>query len=173
MASAAGSVTEQQITDFIAAHAEHVPETRDVRMVTAQQKAVVLAARAALQRGATWQRVAYRYSDDRSNRRHGGLTRDLPRAALLSQVAGRVFHAKPHVLIGPIHTRRGWTNFEVARIHTARITHPSRATAKDVLRSDAEQSVLDAFVKSFTAKRTARTTCAAAYTFSAACGNHT
>ena len=163
---AALSVTQEQIDAYVAANPRTEPERRDARLVLTRTKNEARAARRALQRGVLWKTVTKRYSLDRA-----GVQRVEP-GALEPRADRAVFDAQRGELSAPVKTPIGYYVFKVIRIVPA---HPApldvqRATAWEILASQAQERALATFVTDFTAKWQARTTCAANYATLPDCG---
>jgi foldase protein PrsA len=171
IAPAAAGVSEQDVTDFIAQHLQQAPERRDVRLIVTRTIGEADAARAVLEVGGTWRAVARRYSSDARTKHRSGVEKWLRRHDLPKPVARAIFKAQPQRLTGPIHTTTGYYVFAVSRIHPAITYALDRETVRETLVSQAQQHLLDAFMSAFTAKWTARTTCAPEYAFAEECAN--
>jgi foldase protein PrsA len=154
IAPAAATVTDAQVDAAVQkAGPEIIPETRDIRFISARSRAEARRA-FAHHRGRLW-----RYAS------HAQLGPRLGRA---------VFRASPGRVIGPVREGRDRIYLKVLRIHPRHVKPLARQRAeiRAVLVSDAQQKALDAFVKAFEAKWRARTTCAPAYTWDHDdCGN--
>lgn len=96
------------------------PERRDVRLVRTRTRARALAARAALERGETWRRVARTYSIDPLSRGRGGLRRGVTRDSFDGALSRAVGRAPKGRLRGPISSPSGFYVFEVVAITPAR-----------------------------------------------------
>ena len=96
------------------------PATRDVRLVLTRTRARAVAARAALERGETWRRVARTYSIDASSRGRGGLRRGVTGDSFDGAMSRAVGRAPKGRLRGPIRSPSGYYVFEVVAITPAR-----------------------------------------------------
>ena len=159
---AALSVTPEQVEAYVHAHPRTDPETRAVRLVRAASRADAKRALAALARGLTWASAIRRYSDGGSGRR------TIEPGALEERVERAVFRAPRNAL-----TRYGTDVFKVIAINPPRPAplDQQRASAWEILASDAQQQALEAFRRDLRAKWRPRTTCAAGYASSPDCGN--
>ena len=160
---AALSVTPEQVEAYVQAHPRQDPETRRVRIVQARTRHLAHEAQRKLARGLLWRSAARRYSISGGSgpkpAEPGSYDEDVERA---------IFKAPEKRL-----TRYRTFVFKVVEIIPA---HPTpldqqRATAWEILASDAQQQALTAFQADFTAKWRARTTCAPEYATAPDCGN--
>jgi foldase protein PrsA len=174
VAPAIGTVTEERVEALIKERGlDRTPERRDLRVVVTETRAQAQAARAALERGATWKQVARRYSIDVSSAHRGGRISWQAEGTLIEPLDRAVFRARKGRLVGPVRTAYGYYVVVVRRIAPARTTptKEQRTLARELAESEAQQALLDAFVKSFTATWKARTVCARAFDFVSDCGN--
>jgi foldase protein PrsA len=164
---AALSVTQEQIDAYVAENPRTEPERRDLRIVLTRTRNEAHAARRALRRGRLWKTVTKRYSLDR-----GGVQHVEP-GALEPRADRAVFAAQRGELSAPVKTPSGYYVFKVIKIVPAHPAPPDvqRATAWEILASQAQERALATFMTDFTAKWRARTTCAVRYATLAHCGN--
>jgi hypothetical protein len=143
-----------------------------VQLVATSSRADAVWAIRALRAGRHWAAVVHRYSDE-GWRSEDGVLRRVSRSDLgeLDAPAAAIFHARPHVVAGPVHNQIGWFVFRVLRTHPAGPTPLTerRRVARLLLRSQAEQRALDAYVAEYQARWAAVTTCAEGYSWTAAC----
>jgi hypothetical protein len=150
---AATSVTQEQIDAYVQAHPRLDPETRETRVLRTAGHRQARRARAALRRGLSWRSAIDRYSAGGSSvkrtveRSPGGLDR-------------AIFRARANVL-----TRYGAYVFKVIKVNPPRPApqDQQRATAWEILASEAQERALGEFHAAFRAKWLARTACAPAY----------
>ena len=175
VAPAAGSVTEADIDAYIAKTGpiETNPERRELRVVLTKTRAQAQQARSALERGANWKEVARRYSIDRSSGRDGGRIGFHAKGSLVKRLDRAVFRARRGRLVGPVKTQNGYYVFTVGRVLPATVMprKQHRKHVRDQLESEAQQRLLDTFVRTFTATWTTRTTCAPAFDWVRDCSN--
>jgi foldase protein PrsA len=173
IATAAATVTDAAVDEFVATHPQRVPERRDFRMIFARTRATAQAARVALERGLSWTATAKRYSADHRTNQRGGLLKWVPEGSIEHPLERAVFRARRNRLTGPVHTASGYYVFTVVAVHPGRAESlaKQREAAREILVEDAQQQALGTFVKAYTAKWTARTTCAPAYAFAKECAN--
>jgi foldase protein PrsA len=174
VAPATGSVTEAAIDAYIAKHGPmKVPEHRELRVVLTKTRAQAQQARSALERGANWKEVARRYSLHRTSRRDGGRIGLQAKGTLVKRLDRAVFRARRGRVVGPVKTQHGYYVFTVGRVLPAREV-PEKQHRKHVrlqLESEAQQQLLDTFVRTFTATWWTRRTCAPAFEWVRECSN--
>lgn len=160
---AALSVTAEQIEAYVQAHPRVEPERRAVRLVSAPSRAKARAALRALEGKLTWRSAARRYSSEGS-----GAPRTIEPGVLPDRVEHAVFNAAEGKL-----TRYGTTVFKVTQITPGGPTplKQQRATAWEILSSEAQRNAIAAFEAEFRSKWRLRTTCAPAFATHADCPN--
>jgi parvulin-like peptidyl-prolyl isomerase len=104
------------------------PETRDLRVVRTKTASAANAARAALQRGASWATVAKQYSIDTATKNTGGYLKGVTKGEEEAALNTPAFSASVNKLEGPIHGTFGYYVFEVAVIHPAKMQTLAQAT---------------------------------------------
>jgi hypothetical protein len=161
---AAQSVTPEQIEAYVQTHPRMEPELRVTRLVVTANRAKARAARRALQRGLTWQSVVRRYTSpvDLAS----PVTVE-PR--LLPKRLERAVYAAPRDAL----TRYGQYVFKVIKIIPSEPTplDQQRATAWEILSSEAQAGAINAFRAEFRSRWRLRTTCAPAYKTHPDCSN--
>jgi hypothetical protein len=150
--TAALSVSPDQIDAFVATHPKTVPEQRRVRMIDTLNPARARAVQRAIARGLTWSAAAKRYESDTN-------TQTVDPKTLEAPLSTAIYRAAQHTV-----TRQGTTVFKVL---TIRPEHPlnlpqQRATAWEVLASDAQERAIGAFEAEWRARWRSRTACAPA-----------
>jgi parvulin-like peptidyl-prolyl cis-trans isomerase-like protein len=137
-------------------------EQRRVRLLVARTRSQAKAAEQALRRGLTWARAGERYT------RNGGPGLLTYEATPTDRLEKAIFRAPEHRV-----TRYGRYVFTITRITPAGPLplDQQRATAWEVLSSEAQQSAIDAFKAEFRAKWRPRTTCEPAQVTHPDCGN--
>lgn len=160
---AAQGVTPEQIEAYVQANPRPNPEQRSVRLVQARSRAQAMRAEAALKRGQVWRSVAKRYSTIAG----GGAPRTLEPDTLPERVENAIVKAPKGAL-----TRYGEYVFKITAITPGgpMPLEQQRATAWELLSSQAQQHALDAFSLEFRAKWLPRTTCGPAYAAHPDCG---
>jgi hypothetical protein len=150
---AAQSVTPEQIEAYVQTHPRTEPERRRTRLVIARSRAKAKAAVRGLENNVTWRTTARRYGGS-------GAPRVIEPGVLPDKVERAVFKAPRNVL-----TRYGAYVFKVTEIIPSGPVplEQQRATAWEILSSEAQASAINAFRAEFRARWRLRTTCAAAY----------
>jgi foldase protein PrsA len=160
-------VSQQQIQDFYNKNKARFaqPEKRDLRVVLTKNKAQAQAALNALKSGQSWKTVAKKYSIDDTSKANGGKLPAQAKGTLDKQLDDAVFSAQKNKLTGPIKTQYGYYDFVVSGITPAsqQTLAQASATIKQTLASQGQQKALDAFVKDFTKRWKAKTTCSDGY----------
>src|SRR5689334_2955393 len=160
-------VSDKAITDFYNKNKARFaqPEKRDLQVVLTKTKAQAQTALNALKSGQSWKTVAKKYSIDDTSKANGGKLPAQAKGTLDKQLDDAVFSAKKNKLTGPIKTQYGYYDFIVTGITPAsqQTLAQASATIKQTLASQNQQKALDAFVKDFTKRWKAKTTCSAGY----------
>jgi foldase protein PrsA len=149
-----------------------VPEKRDLRIVLTKTEAQAEKAKAALDGGQSFKTVAAKYSIDQGTRDNGGLLAAVPKGQQEKALDDATFKAEKGKVGGPVKTQFGYYVFEVAKITpgTQQSLAQSKASIKQLLVSQQQQTKLDAFVKDFQKKWKNRTECQKGYQ-TATCDN--
>jgi hypothetical protein len=137
------------------------PELRNLNMVLTKTEAEARQAKAALQEGQSFKRVAERFSMDELSKRQGGKL--LLAEGRQSTVPGEAaFKARTGELQGPVKTPYGYYVFEVTQVTPA--SQPSLAqaerTVRNQLRTRPRQKAIEDYEKRFQAKYRDKTVCA-------------
>jgi foldase protein PrsA len=160
---AAQSVTPAQIEAYVQANPRIQPERRTTRLVITSSRTKAKAALKALENKLTWRTTANRYASEGS-----GAPRTIEPGMLPLKVERAVFNAPKHTL-----TRYGTYVFKVTAITP---TGPlplaqQRATAWELLSSQAQNRAITGFTAEFRSRWRVRTTCAPPYATHADCSN--
>jgi hypothetical protein len=160
--AAAQSVTPAQIDAYAQAHPLTTPEERRVRLLIARSPAGAKAVERALRRGVTWERAGQRYAP---NGGPGLLTYQAPPTDALERA---LFKAGKNRI-----TRYGRYVFKVVSITPGGPVpiKQQRATAWELLASEAQTQAIAAFDARVAEKWRPSTTCAAAFRGHSECGN--
>jgi foldase protein PrsA len=160
-------VTDAQITAYYNKNKARfaVPEKRDLRIVLTKTEAQANKAKAALDGGQSFKTVAAKYSIDQGTRDTGGLLAAVPKGQQEKALDDATFKAEKGKIGGPVKTQFGYYVFEVAKITpgTQQSLAQSKASIKQLLVSQQQQTKLDAFVKDFQNKWKKRTECQKGY----------
>jgi foldase protein PrsA len=160
-------VSDAQITAFYNKNKARFaqPEKRDLRVVLTKAKPQAQQALDALKSGKSWKTVAKQYSIDDTSKANGGKLPAQAKGTLDKQLDDAVFSAPKNKLMGPIKTQYGYYVFTVTGVTPAsqQSLAQARATIKQTLASQNQQKALDAFIKDFTKRWKAKTTCSDGY----------
>jgi foldase protein PrsA len=160
-------VSDAQIRDFYEKNKERFaqPERRDLRIVLTKRQAKARQAKAALQRGQSWNAIAKSYSIDEASKAQGGKLPAQAEGTLEKALDSAVFKARKGVVSGPVKTQFGFYVFEVEKIQKAsqQTLEQAKETIRQTLQSQNQQKALDQFVKNFREKWKERTECREGY----------
>jgi foldase protein PrsA len=138
-----------------------VPEKRDLRIVLTKTEAKAKEAKKLLDSGQSFKTVAPKYSIDQGSRDNGGVLAAVPKGQQEKALDAATFSASKGKISGPIKTQFGYYVFEVTKITpgTQQTLAQSKASIKQLLVSQQQQTKLDAFVKQFQKKWKDKTDC--------------
>jgi len=160
-------VTDAQIAAYYNKNKSRfaVPEKRDLRIVLTKTEAQANKAKAALDGGQSFKTVAAKYSIDQGTRDNGGLLAAVPKGQQEKALDDATFKAAKGKIGGPVKTQFGYYVFEVAKITpgSQQSLAQAKASIKQLLVSQQQQTKLDAFVKDFQKKWKSRTECQKGY----------
>jgi parvulin-like peptidyl-prolyl isomerase len=161
---AAEGVTPEQIDAYVQTHPRREPERRATRLVIAPSRSKAKAAQRALDHKLTWRSAARRYGANAGS----GAPRTIEPGVLPKKVEHAVFKAPRKALI-----RYGTYVFKVTQIIPGGPTplDQQRATAWEILSSEAQATAITNFKAEFRFRWRLRTTCAAAYESHPDCSN--
>jgi foldase protein PrsA len=160
-------VSDQQIAAYYNKNKARFaqPEKRDLRIVLTKTEAQANKAKAALDSGQSFKTVAAKYSIDQGTRDNGGLLAAVPKGQQEKALDDATFKASKGKVGGPVKTQFGYYVFEVVKITpgSQQTLEQSKASIKQLLVSQQQQTKLDAFVKDFQKKWKDRTECRKGY----------
>jgi parvulin-like peptidyl-prolyl isomerase len=141
------------------------PERRDLQVVLTKKKAKAEQARKALESGQSFKAVAKKYSIDQASKAHGGKLPDVAKGQQEAAFDKAIFSAKKGQLKGPVKTQFGYYVFKVNKVTPAsqQSFEQSKATIRNLLKSQRQQKSLDRFIKDFRSRYKDKTVCADAY----------
>jgi foldase protein PrsA len=141
------------------------PERRDLRIVLTKSKAKAAQAKKALQSGQSWKSVAKKYSIDQASKANGGKLAGVAKGQQEKALDTAVFAASKGKLTGPVKTQFGWYVFEVAKVTKAKqqTLDESKASIKQILQSQNQQSALKKFGDDYRKRYKATTDCRKGY----------
>jgi len=141
------------------------PARRDLLVVLTKTEAKAKTAKAQIEGGKPWGKVAKKLSIDQQSKAMGGKLPAVAQGQQDKQFDEAIFKAKRNQLVGPIKTQYGFYVFKVTKVTdaTQQSQQEASTTIKQLLSSQKQQKALDTFVKTFTKKWKARTECRKAY----------
>src|ERR1700742_4633851 len=160
-------VSDKAIQDFYNKNKARFaqPEKRDLRVVLTKGKGEADDAKAALDAGDSWTKVAKKYSIDDTSKASGGKLPAQAKGTLDKELDDAVFSAKKGELVGPVKTQYGYYVFTVSDVTDAsqQTLAEAKDTIKQTLQSQQQQKALDTFVKDFTKRWKDKTECSEGY----------
>jgi foldase protein PrsA len=156
-------VTDQQIKDYYEKNKSQFaqPERRDLHIVLTKKEAQAKQAKAALQSGQPFAKVAKQYSIDDASKAQGGKLPGVAKGQQEKAFDAAIFNAPKGKIVGPVKTQFGWYVFRVDSIDKAsqQSLEQAKPTIKQVLASQNQQKALDAFIKDFRKRWKEKTDC--------------
>jgi foldase protein PrsA len=142
-----------------------VPEQRDLKIILTKTEAQSKKAKAALDSGQSFGTVARKYSIDQATKGDGGVLTGVPKGQQEKSLDAATFKAPLNKVGGPVKTQFGYYIFEVTKITPGKQQplSTSKASIKQLLVSQKQQTTLDTFVKDFQKKWKDQTTCQKGY----------
>ena len=160
-------VSDAEITTYYNKNKQRFaqPERRDLRIVLTKTEAKAKQAKAAIDGGQAFAKVAKKYSIDQASKAQGGKLPAVAKGQQEKALDSAIFSAKKGKLTGPVKTQFGYYVFEVTKVTKAsqQTEAQAKATIKQTLASQNQQKALDKFVKDFRKRWKAKTDCAAGY----------
>jgi foldase protein PrsA len=149
-----------------------VPEQRDLNIILTKTEDQAKKAKAALDSGQSFKTVASKYSIDQATKSEGGKLTGVPKGQQEKSLDAATFKAPLNKITGPVKTQFGYYVFAVTKITPGKQQplSTSKASIKQLLVSQKQQTTLDTFVKDFQKKWKDRTTCQKGYQ-TAECSN--
>jgi foldase protein PrsA len=167
-------VTDAQIANYYNKNKIRfaVPEQRDLKIVLTKTEDQAKKAKAALDSGQSFKTVTSKYSIDQATKADGGQLTGVPKGQQEKSLDAATFKAPKGQIEGPVKTQFGYYVFEVTKITPGKQQplSTSKASIKQLLVSQKQQTTLDTFVKDFQKKWKDRTTCQKGYQ-TAECSN--
>lgn len=171
VSSEAPPPSESQVEDFYdssKATQFTAKPSRDVRIITNQDKGEVEAAKKALEADsspASWKKVAPKYSEDTSTNKKGGLQEGLSEEILPEPLKKQIFGAATGELIGPLKFSGSFTIVEVVKLNPEKVKslNEVRPEIESQLAQQVQQEFFSEFVTSYQSRWNSRTFCASGY----------
>lgn len=148
------------------------PASRDLLIIFNEDRSGVVAAKSAIEGGASFATAVDDYSQDSASKEDGGKFRGVTEGQLDEQLDKAVFAATRGELVGPIKTQFGYYLFEVTKINVAKkqtLEQASKQIKRDLVRESGE-STSDYLKKTLIKKWRKTTRCQDLYMVSL-CGN--
>jgi foldase protein PrsA len=160
-------VTDAQIKEYYEKNKGQFaqPERRDLHIVLTKTNAKAEQAKAALQDGEPFKKVAEQYSIDDASKAQGGKLPAVAKGQQEKAFDTAIFGADKGKITGPVKTQFGFYVFKVDKVNAAsqQTLEQAKATIKQVLASQNQQKALDTFVKDFRKKWKEETECREGY----------
>lgn len=160
-------VSDAQITNYYNKNKIRfaTPEQRDLRIILTKTEAQAKKARAAIDGGQSFASVARKYSIDQATKADGGELTGVPKGQQEKSLDAATFKAPMNKVSGPVKTQFGYYVFDVTKITPSKQQplSSSKASIKQLLISQKQQTTLDTFVKDFQKKWKDRTECQKGY----------
>jgi foldase protein PrsA len=160
-------VTDAQVANYYNKNKSKFaqPEKRDLRIVLTKTSAQADKAKSALDSGQSFKTVAAKYSIDQGTKDSGGVLAQVPKGQQEKSLDDATFKAPKGKIEGPVKTQFGYYVFEVTKITpgSQQTLDQSKASIKQLLIGQQQQTKLDAFVKSFQKKWKDKTECQKGY----------
>jgi foldase protein PrsA len=160
-------VTDAQIANYYNKNKIRfaTPEQRDLRIILTKTEAQAKKAKAAIDGGQDFASVAKKYSIDQATKVDGGELTGVPKGQQEKSLDAATFKAPIGEVRGPVKTQFGYYVFKVQKITPSKQQplSTSKASIKQLLISQKQQTALDTFVKDFQKKWKDRTQCQKGY----------
>ncbi len=160
-------VTDADVQSYYAKNKKRFaqPERRNLNVVLTKGKAKAQQAQKALRGGQSFKTVAKKYSIDEASKAQGGKLPDVAEGQQEKAFNDAIFNAKKGTLQGPVKTQFGYYVFKVMKVTPAsqQSLDQSKATIRNLLKSQRQQKALDKFIKDFRKRYKDKTVCADAY----------
>jgi foldase protein PrsA len=138
------------------------PERRDLEVVLTKTKDKADQAKAEIESGTAWSKVAKKYSIDQASKAQGGKLPGVAKGQQEKAFDSAIFSADKGKVIGPVKTQFGYYVFKVDSISKASQQTEQQAhdTILNIIRSQQEQDALNKFVADYQKRYTKKTNCA-------------
>jgi parvulin-like peptidyl-prolyl isomerase len=157
------NVTDQQVKDYYEKNKAQFaqPQRRDLHIVLTKEQAKAKQAKAAIESGEPFAKVAKQYSIDNASKAQGGKLPGVAKGQQEKAFDDAIFSADKGKLVGPIKTQFGWYVFRVDNVNKAsqQTLEQAKPTIKQTLASQNQQKALDTFVKDFRSRWKEKTDC--------------
>jgi foldase protein PrsA len=159
-----GNVSQAQISDYYNKNKQRFaqPENRDLLVVLTKTQAKAKQALGELKKHKAFKDVVKKYSVDTASKAQGGKLPGVTKGTQEKAFDSAIFSAKKGQIQGPVKTQFGYYVFQVTKITPATQQTLAQATEtiRNLLKSQAQQVALNAFVKDFQKSYRDKTICA-------------
>jgi foldase protein PrsA len=157
-------VSDAQIASYYSKNQSRFaqPERRDLEVVLTKTKDKAEQAKAEIDSGTAWSKVAKKYSIDQASKAQGGKLPGVAKGQQEKAFDSAIFSADKGKVIGPVKTQFGYYVFKVDSISKASQQTEQQAhdTILNIIRSQQEQDALNKFVADYQKRYTKKTSCA-------------
>ena len=157
-------VSDAQIASYYSKNQSRFaqPERRDLEVVLTKTKDKAEQAKAEIDSGTAWSKVAKKYSIDQASKAQGGKLPGVAKGQQEKAFDSAIFSADKGKVIGPVKTQFGYYVFKVDSISKASQQTEQQAhdTILNIIRSQQEQDALNKFVADYQKRYTKKTNCA-------------
>ena len=157
-------VSDAQISSYYSKNQARFaqPERRDLEVVLTKTKDKADQAKAEIESGTAWSKVAKKYSIDQASKAQGGKLPGVAKGQQEKAFDNAIFSADKGKVIGPVKTQFGYYVFKVDSISKASQQTEQQAhdTILNIIRSQQEQDALNKFVADYQKRYTKKTNCA-------------
>jgi foldase protein PrsA len=161
------TVTDAQIQAYYDKNKSRfaTPERRDLLIVLTKNEATAKKAKAALQSGQPWAKVAKQYSIDGQSKKKGGKLAGVAKGQQEKAFDTAAFAAPKGKVVGPVKTQFGWYVLKVTKITPAKQQSlaDSKASIKQILSSQNQQKALKTFGTDYRKRYKDKTDCRDGY----------
>lgn len=162
-----GTVSPAQISSYYNKNKARFaqPESRDLLVVLTKTQAKASQALGELKKKTPWSKVVKKYSIDTASKAQGGKLPGVTKGTQEKAFDAAIFSAAKGQLKGPVKTQFGYYVFQVSKITPATQQTLAQATEtiRNLLKSQAQQTALNTFVKNFQKDYRNKTVCGGDY----------
>ena len=161
------SVTDAQVQSYYNRNRSQfaIPERRDVQIILTRTQAQAIAARTAVQNGASWASVTRQYSTDAASKATGGELKGISAGQQERALDAAAFGGRRGQLVGPVKGQFGFYVVRVTNIAPARQTPlaEARAQIRALVAQQNQQTRMTTFLRDFQERWKDKTNCRTGY----------
>jgi foldase protein PrsA len=161
------NVTDAQVSAYYDKNKSRfaTPERRNLLIVLTKDEATAKKAKAALESGQPWAKVAKRYSIDAQSKKKGGELSGVAKGQQEQAFDKAAFAAPKGKVVGPVKTQFGWYVLKVTKVTPGKqqSLDESKAAIKQILSSQNQQKALKAFGDDYRNRYKDKTDCRDGY----------